>query len=212
MARWSWNRHAALRGSVSPTSSGALAGIDCQLGDPAVKRVRAYLFRERSDMLEAYFSRLEQVGLDRAVEQVVPRLQHVEFTERRGPGRATDQRGRRLRHAEMLLDVHARLAALDSLDEALEELVTITSRETGADRVTLFLNDEETGELVFVLVSVGKGSITTGSVDPQAVGGALFGPYLLGVELASMLLLAGLVGTYQLLGVMNDGQVISEQF
>mgnify|MGYP000685835481 CR=1 FL=1 len=31
-----------------------------------------------------------------------------EFTERRGPGRATDQRGRRLRHAEMLLDVHAR--------------------------------------------------------------------------------------------------------
>ena len=45
-----------------------------------------------------------------------------EFTERRGPGRATDQRGRRLRHAEMLLDVHARLAALDSLDEALEEL------------------------------------------------------------------------------------------
>jgi adenylate cyclase len=70
-----------------------------------------------------------------------------EFTERRGPGRATDKRGRRLRQAEMLLDVHARLAALDSLDEALEELVTITSRETGADRVTLFLNDEETGEL-----------------------------------------------------------------
>jgi NADH-quinone oxidoreductase subunit J len=53
-------------------------------------------------------------------------------------------------------------------------------------------------ELVFVLASVGKGPITTGSVGPQAVGGALFGPYLLGVELASMLLLAGLVGTYQL--------------
>jgi NADH-quinone oxidoreductase subunit J len=35
-------------------------------------------------------------------------------------------------------------------------------------------------------------------VGPQAVGLALFGPYLLGVELASMLLLAGLVGAYHL--------------
>ena len=36
----------------------------------------------------------------------------------------------------------------------------------------------------------------TGAVDPKAVGTALFGPYLIGVELASMLLLAGLVGAY----------------
>ena len=70
-----------------------------------------------------------------------------EVTERRGPGRGMDEQGKRLRHAEMLLDVHVRLAAMGTLDEALEELVTITSRETGADRVTLFLNDEETGEL-----------------------------------------------------------------
>ncbi len=33
---------------------------------------------------------------------------------------------------------------------------------------------------------------------PKQVGIALFGPYLLGVELASMLLLAGLVGAYHL--------------
>jgi NADH-quinone oxidoreductase subunit J len=33
---------------------------------------------------------------------------------------------------------------------------------------------------------------------PKEVGYALFGPYLLGVELASMLLLAGLVGAYHL--------------
>ncbi len=33
-------------------------------------------------------------------------------------------------------------------------------------------------------------------VDPKQVGVALFGPYLIGVELASMLLLAGLVGAY----------------
>lgn len=35
-------------------------------------------------------------------------------------------------------------------------------------------------------------------VDAKRVGIALFGPYLLGVELASLLLLAGLVGAYHL--------------
>jgi adenylate cyclase len=77
----------------------------------------------------------------------MPDSSKPEVTERRSPGRDTDELGRRLRHAEMLLDVHTRLAAMDTLDDALEELITITSRETGADRVTLFLNDEETSEL-----------------------------------------------------------------
>jgi hypothetical protein len=35
-------------------------------------------------------------------------------------------------------------------------------------------------------------------VDPKQVGLSLFGPYVLGVELASMVLLAGLVGAYHL--------------
>jgi NADH-quinone oxidoreductase subunit J len=35
-------------------------------------------------------------------------------------------------------------------------------------------------------------------VEPKAVGIALYGPYLIAVELASMLLLAGLVGAYHL--------------
>ena len=35
-------------------------------------------------------------------------------------------------------------------------------------------------------------------VEPKQVGIALFGPYLIGVELASMLLLAGVVGAYHL--------------
>ncbi len=35
-------------------------------------------------------------------------------------------------------------------------------------------------------------------VGPKEVGIALFGPYVLGVELASMLLLAGLIGAYHL--------------
>ena len=53
-------------------------------------------------------------------------------------------------------------------------------------------------ELLIVLI-VGDGA--TGSnapVAPKQVGIALFGPYVLGVELAAMLLLAGLVGAYHL--------------
>jgi NADH-quinone oxidoreductase subunit J len=53
-------------------------------------------------------------------------------------------------------------------------------------------------ELVYVLAQ-GGGQVTGAkSVDPAEVGIALFGPYLLGVELASMVLLAGLVGAYHL--------------
>jgi NADH-quinone oxidoreductase subunit J len=38
----------------------------------------------------------------------------------------------------------------------------------------------------------------TGDLGPKEVGMALFGPYVIGVELASMLLLAGMVGAYHL--------------
>ena len=44
-------------------------------------------------------------------------------------------------------------------------------------------------------VAAGAGG---GEVDSRQVGALLFGPYLLGVELASMLLLAALVGAYHL--------------
>jgi len=40
--------------------------------------------------------------------------------------------------------------------------------------------------------------MTTSWIGPKEVGITLFGPYLLAVELASMLLLAGLVGAYHL--------------
>ena len=36
------------------------------------------------------------------------------------------------------------------------------------------------------------------TVDPKAVGLSLFGPYVLAVELAGMLLMAGIVGAYHL--------------
>ncbi len=53
------------------------------------------------------------------------------------------------------------------------------------------------GELVYVMAG-GEGSAGGGAVLPKAVGIALFGPYALAVELASLVLLAGLVGAYHL--------------
>jgi NADH-quinone oxidoreductase subunit J len=54
------------------------------------------------------------------------------------------------------------------------------------------------GELISVLVGAGGEAIATRPIEPKQVGLALFGPYLLGVELASMLLLAGLMGASHL--------------
>ncbi len=53
-------------------------------------------------------------------------------------------------------------------------------------------------ELIYVVVAIGGQAYAGGVVEPKQVGMALFGPYLLGAELASLLLLAGLVGAYHL--------------
>jgi NADH-quinone oxidoreductase subunit J len=54
------------------------------------------------------------------------------------------------------------------------------------------------GELVYVL-TVGMTSFPVNAgVGPHALSRALFGPYVMGVELASILLMAGLVGAYHL--------------
>ncbi len=52
-------------------------------------------------------------------------------------------------------------------------------------------------EIIFVL-QTGDRALSGESISPKAVGIQLFGPYVLAVEIASMLLLAGLVGAYHL--------------
>lgn len=52
-------------------------------------------------------------------------------------------------------------------------------------------------ELLYILSRQSATSVATG-VDAKQVGLALFGPYLLAVELASILLMAGLIGAYHL--------------
>ena len=61
--------------------------------------------------------------------------------------------------------------------------------------------------LAELVVIVGGSDATDGTaVGPREVGETLFGPYLVGVELASLLLLAGLVGAYHLARRVPDGE------
>ncbi len=60
------------------------------------------------------------------------------------------------------------------------------------------------GELVLLLAGTGSPMTEPGAIGPKEVGLSLLGPYLVGVELASILLLAALVGAYHL-GRRNAG-------
>lgn len=53
-------------------------------------------------------------------------------------------------------------------------------------------------EVAYMLWHSNHAATGTGMVGPKEVGIALYGPYLIGVELASFLLMAGLVGSYHL--------------
>ncbi|WP_242917673.1 NADH-quinone oxidoreductase subunit J [Pontibacter liquoris] len=53
-------------------------------------------------------------------------------------------------------------------------------------------------ELAYIVLAVGTPAVAPQAVDARQVGLALFGPYVLGVELSGMLLMAGIVGAYHL--------------
>jgi len=55
-----------------------------------------------------------------------------------------------------------------------------------------------TAELIYMFTKQYATLSDVAEITPKQVGIALLGPYVLGVELASMLLLAGLVGAYHL--------------
>jgi NADH-quinone oxidoreductase subunit J len=61
------------------------------------------------------------------------------------------------------------------------------------------------GELLAALAGPG-GAAAPGAVGPKAVGEALFGALVLGVEMVSLLLLAGLVGAYHIGRRLRSGR------
>lgn len=67
------------------------------------------------------------------------------------------------------------------------------------------------GVLFYVLAQPGSPAAGQGIVEPKQVGLALYGPYIIGVELAAMLLLAGLTGAYHLGQRRRGGGVETER-
>jgi NADH-quinone oxidoreductase subunit J len=63
------------------------------------------------------------------------------------------------------------------------------------------------GEIVFILLQQTEGTFTAAMVGPKQVGITLLGPYLLGVELSSFLLLAGLAGAYHIGRRQEDEEI-----
>ena len=61
-----------------------------------------------------------------------------------------------------------------------------------------FLSALLLAEVIYLLTAGATRASGARPVTPRQVGVALFGPYLLGVELASLLLLAGMIGAYHL--------------
>ena len=61
-------------------------------------------------------------------------------------------------------------------------------------------------EIGYILLQSSGAPLAGKVIEPQELGRVLFGPYLLGVELASMLLLAGLIGAYHLGRHLKEGE------
>jgi len=78
-----------------------------------------------------------------------------------------------LRELQLLLSLSRQVAALDSLDAVLDTLVTAAVEEIGAERGTLFLNDEESGEL-YTHVATGLGSRQIRILNDLGIAGAVF--------------------------------------
>jgi len=80
---------------------------------------------------------------------------------------------KKLREAELLLDISRKMSAIDSLDSVLNVLVEMTTNELGAERGTLFLNDSETGEL-YSRVAMGNFQREIRILNTSGVAGYVF--------------------------------------
>jgi adenylate cyclase len=78
-----------------------------------------------------------------------------------------------LRQLQMVVSLSRRVAALDSLDAAIDVLLQAAVQEIGADQGSIFLHDGETGEL-YTYVSTGLGSRRIRLLDNLGIAGAVF--------------------------------------
>ena len=86
---------------------------------------------------------------------------------------ATNEQAEQLRELQFLMALSRRVAALGSLEEALDTLLQAAIEEIGADRGSIFLHDAETSEL-YTYRSTGLGPREIRLMDDQGVAGAVF--------------------------------------
>ena len=86
---------------------------------------------------------------------------------------STSTRKIKSEQAEMLLDISRQITTFDSLDELLETVVELTSRELEAERSTLFLHDSESGEL-FSHIAQGNIKRKIRIMDNSGIAGHVF--------------------------------------
>jgi adenylate cyclase len=92
-------------------------------------------------------------------------------TASREAGHAEQQE--QLRQLQLLVSLSRRVAALDSLDAVLETLLQSAVEETGADRGSIFLHDDDTGEL-YTYVATGLGPRQIRLMDDLGIAGFVF--------------------------------------
>ena len=86
---------------------------------------------------------------------------------------ATNEQAEQLRELQFLMALSRRVAALGSLEEALDTLLQAAIEEIGADRGSIFLHDAETSEL-YTYRSTGLGPREIRLMDDQGVAGSVF--------------------------------------
>ena len=78
-----------------------------------------------------------------------------------------------LRQLQLVVSLSRRVAALDSLDAAIDVVLKAAVEEIGADQGSIFLHDDETGEL-YTYVSTGLGSRQIRLLDDLGIAGAVY--------------------------------------
>ena len=78
-----------------------------------------------------------------------------------------------LRQLQLVLSLSRRVAALDSLDAAIDTLLRAAIQEVGADRGSIFLHDDDTGEL-YTYVATDLGTRQIRIMDDLGIAGAVF--------------------------------------
>ncbi len=86
---------------------------------------------------------------------------------------ASGERAEQLRQLQLMLDLSRRVAALDSLDDVLEALVAAAIQEIGAEAGSLFVHDDETGEL-YTQKSSDLGQRQIRVMDDRGIAGATY--------------------------------------